>query len=390
MKKYAVLPFLILLMLMSGPRLFAGVVLLHDGHIIQGEVSEVERIYHVDTGTGRIRLSADRVERVFDKIEDVYHWKRTLIRVGNHSEHVELARWCLKYNLLDLAQRELVAAELAEPGTPMVEYLQRRLTANRKAETAGVSEAPGPFTPLPTVKPFPETVVTPNFEAMVPAETLDQMTESISLGSLAVFSSTVQPILLNNCATGGCHVGAGPEKMRLSRSGLSGKAGRRTTQRNLHAVMEWVDLNRPDYSPLLTVPLRPHGKDSEVMVQGHREEYQQLVRWVMQVSSEQAAKKAVGYPGIDRAVRPAMHTEPVSSDETSQSGQSIVHETLELIPPEDANLQKKGKDGRTEPVYPSNNVSSTSPFRKALAVNPGLLKAFIEEAEDRGQKAEDR
>ena len=381
MKKNIILPLVAVLVFAVSSQAFATVLLLHGGHVVEGEVSKVEEVYHVKTDTGEIRISANRVELVFDGFEDVYCWKRSLIRVGCHSDHVELARWCLKYDLLDLAQRELVAAELAEPGTAMVDYLQRRLTSKRNVNT---SETPRPFTPLPEAKPVPET--TPQADCdeteTISLETLDQATSSISPNSMAQFASTIQPILLNNCATGGCHVGAGDEKMKLYRSGLAGKAGRRTTQRNLYAVLEWLNTEQPDFSPLLTVPLRPHGKTAPAMIEGHKEEYQRLVYWAFQISREQKAKVVMKNPYMDRAVKPAMHTESATPDESIRPEKSIVQETLDMIPPEGAKLQKKGKDGRLEPVYPSDNVTSTSPFRKALAVNPSLLKAFLEKEKE--------
>lgn len=390
MKKCPILCVLVILLLLNVSPVSAVVVLLHNGHVIQGkEVSLSDGIYHVNIGTGQIRIAADRVERAFDKIEDVYRWKRHLIRVGNHSEHIELARWCLKYDLLDLAQGELVDAELAEFDTPMVDYLQRRLTAKRKAK---ISETPRQFTPTPNMKPVPTVPAALRVEGMIPSKKLDAMVKTISTQSMAQFTSTIQPILLNNCATGGCHVTPGKDKMQLFRSGLAGKAGRRTTQRNLYSVMEWITQDRPDYSPLVTVPLRPHGK-APAMVKGHREEYRRLVYWVFQVSREQNQKSRNIANRLDfqsenfgGTVQAAMHTEPVNSSQSVKSKKSIVQETLDLIPPEGANLQKRGKDGRLEPIYPSDKVTSTSPFRKALAINPGMLKKFI----DKQDKSENK
>lgn len=384
MKNHTILCVLSILLFASTSQALAATLLLHGGHILQGEVSQVEGVYHVKTDTGEIRIAVNRVERIFDTIEDIYRWKRTLIRVGSHSDHIQLAKWCLKFELLDLAQRELVAAELAESGTPMVDYLQRRLTAKRKAQTethTKTTREPQLLAPSPTAKSFPPApspMVQP--EASTTIETLEKVVRSISPRSMAQFSRTIQPILLNNCATGGCHVGTGREKMRLNRNGLTGKAGRRVTQRNLQAAMEWITPNRPDYSPLVTIPLHPHGKRARAMVDGHREEYRRLVYWVMQVSREQKGRRITQKFGGDNLIQPTMHTEPIRSK--NRSGKSILRETLDLIPPEGANLQKMGKDGHLEPLYPSDAVTSTTPFRKALAINPSMLKKFVKE-EDR-------
>src|SRR4030095_5245611 len=78
-------------------------------------------------------------------------------------------------------------------------------------------------------------------------------------GVVELFTRKVQPVLVNNCSTSGCHQSGGKQSVQFDRALLRGEANRRSTMHNLEAALALVDRAHPDQSPLLTVPRKKHG-----------------------------------------------------------------------------------------------------------------------------------
>jgi hypothetical protein len=99
--------------------------------------------------------------------------------------------------------------------------------------------------------------------------------------SVVDFANTIQPLLSNSCATGACH---GPTSaavdVHVLRVARGRSVSRRVTGRNLSEVMQWVNRQRPQESPLLTVPTRPHGSAEAAIFATTDEQYRLLVDWV--------------------------------------------------------------------------------------------------------------
>jgi hypothetical protein len=69
-------------------------------------------------------------------------------------------------------------------------------------------------------------------------------------------------------------------------------ANRRLTQRNLHATLGAIDRQQPEKSPLLVAPIQPHGTaKAAVFTSRDASQYQELVDWVYQVTSNKPAPR---------------------------------------------------------------------------------------------------
>ena len=75
-------------------------VVLRNGEVIEGRISRDEGVYIVDLPNGRIRIRQANVELVCSSLEEGYRRKRASIQVGNVHDHLELAQWCMRHNLL--------------------------------------------------------------------------------------------------------------------------------------------------------------------------------------------------------------------------------------------------------------------------------------------------
>ena len=209
--------------------------------MIEGQISRNDDHYRVGLPYGEVRVRVIDVEFCCHTLEEGYERKRAAIQVGNVQDHLELAQWCERHGLLDLATNELSAAAAIEPNHPMLAVLRRRLQLARE--------------------PPPEASESPVGVAAPTAEELDRMVRGMPPGAVETFTQVVQPLLMNHCTSSGCHGPQSQTRFRLMRTPVNQPAGRRLTQRNLQAVLEYVDYNAPSSSRLLTVISGPHGPE---------------------------------------------------------------------------------------------------------------------------------
>jgi len=239
---------------------------------------------------GELRLRAVEVELTCRDLQDGYARKRASIPPDNAAEHLRLAQWCVRHGLLDEAGREIADARRVEPEHPLLPAVERRLQMA-----------------LEPVPPPPPQVLAP---AGVSIEELDRLVRELPPGSVETFTQTIQPLLMNQCATGACH-GGQAEKFRLTRPAWGQPAPRRLTQRNLHETLKYVDKERPQSSPLAAVPLKSHGTAQAVFTERNAAQYERLLAWLNEVAKPTVAKKSNNGPAGPRiALQPPAPSEP--------------------------------------------------------------------------------
>lgn len=266
-----------------GPVPERGVLLLRNGHSIEGKITRAGELYYVTLPNGEIRIKAADVEFCCRNVEEGYRRKRAAIRAGDVQGHLRLAQWCLRQGLLDHAGGELADALRADPRHPMIGVLQRRLQ---------MAMDPPAKVARPTISDAaPSTPSEDGLSIRLTPEDLDRLVRGLPPGSVETFQQTIQPVLMNNCTAAGCH-GPGTEtEFRLLRTPVGQPPSRLLTQRNLQATLQWADSEDPDASPLLTAPIRPHGAAKIAVFTSHQiGQYQRLVEWVRQVAERPAAK----------------------------------------------------------------------------------------------------
>ena len=241
------------------------IVLLRNGQVLEGQISQADGQYVVQVDGGQIRLKATDVEMLCGSLEEGYQRKRAAILVGSVHQHLELAQWCLRHGLLDHAGDEINAAVAADPRHPMIPALQQRLKM--------ALEPP----------PAPEAKASPN--GMLTNEDLDRMVRGLPRGAVETFTQSVQPVLTNHCATSGCHGPQTDNGLRLYRIPPKQTASRRLTQRNLASALEYINRDNPEQSRLLTAASSPHGTARGPIFSEHQAtQYKRLVEWANQVA----------------------------------------------------------------------------------------------------------
>jgi hypothetical protein len=240
-------------------------LLLHNGQALEGRISRSDDVYRVVLPNGEIRVKSSDVELLCNDFEEAYQRKQAAIPVGSLRDHLDLAQWCQQHKLYDHAAAELADASAIAPDNPVVGFLQRRLRITLE--------------PQPE-RPKAETAA----DNSIPNDELDRMIRGLPQKAIENFTQSVQPMLLNNCTASGCHGPQSDSGLRLQRTALDEPAGRRMTQRNIYAVLRYVDRDNPLASRILTVPIAPHGTAKTAVFTEHQAmQYKRLVEWVLQL-----------------------------------------------------------------------------------------------------------
>jgi hypothetical protein len=103
------------------------------------------------------------------------------------------------------------------------------------------------------------TIETSIAKPAVSPKDLEALVHDMPDGSVESFTRTVQPLLMNSCSARACHGIAGANDFLLHRFTRKQSIPRRGTLRNLHAVMKWIDRERPTESTLLHYATTAHG-----------------------------------------------------------------------------------------------------------------------------------
>src|SRR5262249_40251957 len=118
----------------------------------------------------------------------------------------------------------------------------------------------------------------------------------VSAETLGVFTTRVQPILMNACAS--CHATGRGGAFKLTRAFEGATIARRSTQHNLAAVMAQVDIHNPEASPLLIKAVSVHGANNQPPLKGRQSPpFRMLEEWVrMALASNPHRKQQDGGP----------------------------------------------------------------------------------------------
>ncbi len=242
------------------------------------------------------------VEAICRDMQECYQVRRSHIVIGAATDYLNLVEWCLRHSLPHEAEAALAEATVVEPNHPKLGVLRRRLE-------------------LALAQPATSTVSETRSVEQTSLEELDRAVRSLPPRSMEQFTTTIQPLLLNHCATAGCHGPQSSSDFHLLRLPANRTASRRSTQRNLVAALAMIDRDDPSASPLLTAPSGPHGTTTSAIFSKHQsQQFRQMVDWVSLVCGrrvEPLARDAEGPTEMAPArLSPAMHeARPISASE---------------------------------------------------------------------------
>jgi hypothetical protein len=238
---------------------------------------------------------------------------------------------------------ELADAKTADPNSPMLGGLEHRLKMALEPPTTSNT---GKSIPGPT------------------NDELDRMIRGLPRGAIESFTQSVQPVLMNHCATAGCHGPQSETGLRLFRVPTGKTASRRITQRNLYSALMFVDRDNPASSRLLSASSGPHGTAKIAIFSQHEAgQYKRLVDWTGQLA---------GHPVVDSpATVDSMFGSPAPAESVSPPPQVLSQEARKaraLPKAVQAQMAKMGA-GRT-PAKPTADATPTSADPSADPFDP--------------------
>lgn len=225
------------------------VVVLRNGNVLSGAVQAVGRYYRIEQNGATLQIPANQVDSVCGSLREAYEFRRQN-RVGSSVDsNLELTRWCLRHNMLDEAARELLDARSKDARHPALSPLDLQLrqqlaVAARKAQAA---QQPAPAS-------RPDALPAAHEEQAPPGAALDP-----PMAAQADFVRSIQPMLIHNCAGGGCHQAGGGRQFQLDRWALKGNGNPTLIRRNLDAVLAQLNRDEPSSSPLVRWARQSHG-----------------------------------------------------------------------------------------------------------------------------------
>ena len=256
----------------------ARILVLQDGGVLTGQITRAADWYIVSRAGGQMQIAESRVMLVCHSMEEAYEFRRRQLSGEKAEPHLWLAEWCLRYNLLAGAERELADARRLDSDHPRLALLERRL---EKIKTQPMVRASTP----------PASKAQPRIEK--PTHPTLAVAGDLPNGVVENFTRKVQPVLVNTCATVGCHQVGSSHSFQLDRAILRGESNRRTTMHNLQAALALVDREHPEQSPLLTIPRKTHGGMSGPVF-GQRQDaaFKHIVDWVALIATPAAPQQS--------------------------------------------------------------------------------------------------
>ncbi|TXT31635.1 MAG: hypothetical protein FD138_2156 [Planctomycetota bacterium] len=212
-------------------------LLLQNGKIVKGVIRKIATGYTVAVTGGQLVLPFDEVRLEGGDLEELYRQLRDTLPDHTAAAHIELARWCIANSLPDQARKELRQALKQEPDSTVAKNMLDRINDQllTTKDVPAVAQRNGQFSMLGHAKPG------------IPLDTLGGLPREAA----SEFVSKVQPLLVNRCATAGCHGPGSGNSFELVRAKLGKSSPKAYSERNLAAVLERVDRERPPSSPLL-------------------------------------------------------------------------------------------------------------------------------------------
>jgi len=198
--------------------------------------------YHVQTDGGNLIVPKANVQFECGSREEAYLLLKPRVVPNNPSDHISLAKWCVRNELLEEARDEIQSAIRLNPDNS-----ENKLLLKEVEQLLDPYRTPGD---VDGTRPDRFDFSSAMLQRVEP------------LGGMArnqarEFTSRVQPILLNGCATARCHREGNREQLSFKLSPLSRYQSNSITKQNYDRILTRIDRDHPERSPLLTAHRDP-------------------------------------------------------------------------------------------------------------------------------------
>lgn len=314
--------------------------LLKTGFLLEGTSTSDGHHYAVKTEFGGMKIPVSNVEYIGETREDVFRFKNERTGQGNYAELMKLAEWCLSNDLTDCGIDVYEKAHGLAPNPVMADFIRQRIRAASR----------------PPAEPTAESGLRPTLPGKEPP---DPWMDGIPKPVLDLFAKKVQPVLVSRCASADCHGSRSDNQFKIS---VPHQTRGTTTYRNLKAAVQWIDLDHPTDSPLLSALVVAHG-GAKAPFNVESSQYDHFVQWI-RLTGKELPPQAVERLTTDNrgrntpwsvATRDAARNERPAPGETAKTG---------TLPPAIRDAMEAGRLG------PPGNRDAPDTFLSSRAAAP--------------------
>jgi hypothetical protein len=262
-------------------------VLLMNGRLIPGVVSETESEVVVEQRVGTMRFPKKQVEGSFDSIRQAYEYKLSQLPERDSEEQMKLALWCLHLKLTAEAGQLIHSVLEQNPNHAQAKAMQVSLeqAAKRLARRERDPEVrQTKVEPMADERPEAlDSAILRNAQRGLGVKDLPVIFDlplPLAIKRTEEFANYVHPLLQRHCAH--CHDAQHPGKFQLVSTKARADRTVNALRANLDATLQLIDPVNPSHSELLSVTLRPHGdgaKPRPIFLGSNDRAYQVLAAW---------------------------------------------------------------------------------------------------------------
>ena len=264
-------------------------MLLRNENVLFGVARQVGQFVIVETGQGgEIQLPRQEVLCWADSLRHLYRYRVDHRQPGDLSALLRDARWCLRYDLYELAAKEIRGVWAIDPNNAeaslIEDQLRRQASASRKPASSGPesdeldpplaaavdesaeTEAAGPIKIVAYSGQDEKGQPVRGAELISDSLTSDELAADaretpveVDLPTLRRFASQVQPLLINRC--GRCHDAAIGDRAgwKIELPPIGSRSSARMTRENVATALRYVDPVDPAQSLLFSKATSAHG-----------------------------------------------------------------------------------------------------------------------------------
>jgi hypothetical protein len=275
-------------------------VLLTNGQLIPGIVSETESEYSIEQQVGTMYFPKKRVEGAFDSVRHAYEYRLSQLPDGDSEERMKLALWCLNLKLNAEAGQLLNSVVELNPNNTQAKAMLISIeqAAARLARRERNDPAVRQTRVDPTTDGRPEALdsaVLRNAQRGLGVKDLPVIFDlplPAAIKRTEEFNRFVHPLLQIYCAK--CHDSQYQGEFQLVR--IRGRSDRASDalRANLDATLRLIDPKNPSHSVLLSSTLRPHGAGAKrpIFSGSNDRAYKILAEWVSHLVAPKQADEA--------------------------------------------------------------------------------------------------
>lgn len=244
-------------------------VLLNNDNVLYGVAEQIGEFVIVRSGqAGEIQLSRSAVACWADSIRNLYRYRVDHRSNGDVAVHLRDARWCLRYDLYDLAAAEIRLARQIDPNNSQADSIEDQLRRQVAAPSA------------------PSMTNVASQSVGLPKE---PVSDPVDPATLRRFASHIQPMLINRC--GSCHRSttlSAENGWAMTLPARGSRASAEMTHANLASTLEYLDLDVPEVSRLLLKATEDHGGVAAPLNSRNAKAIRSFEHWILTATTAMA------------------------------------------------------------------------------------------------------